>query len=199
MWRFIPACVGNSLPRQTHGTTSTVHPRVCGELASRLQFAAIFDGSSPRVWGTPLQAESHAGLLRFIPACVGNSNSPFDGQIARAVHPRVCGELLHLIGIAETVDGSSPRVWGTLSQGLGAALKVRFIPACVGNSRPNRQPNSDATVHPRVCGELARGRGPAAHAQGSSPRVWGTRSPPGQFHVPERFIPACVGNSSPDP
>ena len=59
------------------------------------------------------------------------------------------------------------------------AYRLRFIPACVGNSSPLLQ-YSKTTRH------------------GSSPRVWGTH----RMHHPisdydlDRFIPACVGNSS---
>ena len=51
--RFIPACVGNSPRVMFPPRTPPVHPRVCGELASRWLTLAPHLGSSPRVWGTP--------------------------------------------------------------------------------------------------------------------------------------------------
>ena len=58
-YRFIPACVGNSLVISAIRPVSPVHPRVCGEL----------DGCLAR----------YPAPLRFIPACVGNS-LPFTRQ-----------------------------------------------------------------------------------------------------------------------
>ena len=50
------------------------------------------------------------------------------------VHPRVCGE--HGIDFAkgETMDGSSPRMWGTQQPGQSFVRLRRFIPAYVGNT-----------------------------------------------------------------
>ena len=115
----------------------------------------------------------------------------------RAVHPRVCGELIFSPIDHTRQFGSSPRVRGT--------------PRCVCHR--------DATppVHPRVCGELhdARSRRqtglrfipacagnsrstttPKSGVSGSSPRVRGTRPPSVAVLVAPRFIPACAGNSS---
>ena len=113
--RFIPACAGNSSARSTHPFPAT--------------------GSSPRVRGTRGAAHEVDGFHRFIPACAGNSSRPSRPKAAshgssprvrgtrrsrpcrwtrRAVHPRVCGELL--------ADGRRPMAGR------------RFIPACAGNS-----------------------------------------------------------------
>ncbi len=71
-------------------------------------------GSSPRVQGTLSPCPPHSTIIRFIPACAGNTGvGNLDWRIV-AVHPRVCREHLapwlsnHLCG------GSSPRVQGTL-------------------------------------------------------------------------------------
>ena len=111
------------------------------------------------------------------------------------VHPRVCGELHRIAGTDSNRHGSSPRVWGTLSQGLGAALSVRFIPACVGNSAEPPQRRPTPPVHPRVCGELSQCAAWQTGIDGSSPRVWGTPEPVRKEPIMKRFIPACVGNS----
>ena len=133
--------------------------------------------------------------------------------------------------------GSSPRVRGTLLGTPGIGSGVRFIPACAGNSRwtrfplPVRRGSSPRVrgtprrrrrrppsppVHPRVCGELSRGRPPrhgasrfipacagnslgvvlsAKRLPGSSPRVRGTPQGGAPAWPQRRFIPACAGNS----
>ena len=54
---------------------------------------------------------------------------------------------------------------------------------------------SATSVHPRVCGERARGLCPRRNPNGSSPRVRGTRSRYPEGHRRRRFIPACAGNA----
>ena len=78
--RFIPARAGNSEPQAQTGKGWPVHPRACGELASRSNAAPSITGSSPRVRGTRhLQGDNrHRG--RFIPARAGNSQRPFPGR-----------------------------------------------------------------------------------------------------------------------
>ena len=177
--------------------TTSVHPRVCGELVHR-----------------PREALIHT---RFIPACAGNSASAFRRRAISAVHPRVCGELAPCPTSVEHRNGSSPRVRGTpgpsrpprsrsrfipacagnsrwhltltfasavhprvcgeLLEDFGADVGlVRFIPACAGNSPARRAPSSRPTVHPRVCGELVLREQEVVAVAGSSPRVRGTPS-----------------------
>ena len=66
----------------------------------------------------------------------------------------------------------------------------------MGNSHLCRQRLQVFPVHPRVCGELQRVTRNYQIVDGSSPRVWGTRMPRRTRGFWDRFIPACVGNSS---
>ena len=116
-----------------------------------------------------------AGGNRFIPACAGNSRPACISAETSPVHPRVCGELRSPASARRPLRGSSPRVRGTPTTPTPAKGTRRFIPACAGNSRGFESRSRYQPVHPRVCGELARRRGPCA------PR--------------SRFIPACAGNS----
>ena len=216
--RFIPACAGNSPDPREWAFASPVHPRVCGELLRSSAVFARLSGSSPRVRGTRAVVGFRARRRRFIPACAGNSQ--LERTLARlgTVHPRVCGELGMTIAIAIVVAGSSPRVRGTPRRQKQLARVLRFIPACAGNSSAARRDRCSVAVHPRVCGELARGcqhRGcvasvhprvcgelavtlaAAAAAIGSSPRVRGTLRPSRTAYQNGRFIPACAGNSRP--
>ena len=54
--RFIPTCVGNSAEIYGYLAAMTVHPHVRGELTARAQFLLDGRGSSPRAWGTRLNA-----------------------------------------------------------------------------------------------------------------------------------------------
>ena len=153
--RFIPACAGNSNRRPADRGSSSVHPRVCGELIT--------------------QRQRRNAPPRFIPACAGNSAQNRRPPPATAVHPRVCGELGCAPRPRSAFRGSSPRVRGTPPRREAAPRRSRFIPACAGNSRGGyagacahdgssprvrgtracrRRPSASRTVHPRVCGEL---------------------------------------------
>ena len=174
--RFIPACAGNSLARSKRGMRLSVHPRVCGELASANRACQSPTGSSPRVRGTP--SAKRRAAARF------------------PVHPRVCGELRGLQWTREKRDGSSPRVRGTRDGGYVLPVVHRFIPACAGNSSFMCGTSAQPAVHPRVCGELARPLGRRTGEKGSSPRVRGTLGVLQAANTRRRFIPACAGNSA---
>ena len=214
--RFIPACAGNSPFSNSPSTATAVHPRVCGELLVLGDGGRRSHGSSPRVRGTRLVDHPLRPRRRFIPACAGNSFNALTASRGMTVHPRVCGELVTRSRQSGHSTGSSPRVRGTRRRAPRNAPKVRFIPACAGNSytvRPvpdvahgssprvrgtrcfRRSSRCRSAVHPRVCGELLSLRSPFARQIGSSPRVRGThRHTITEVRV-NRFIPACAGNS----
>ena len=138
-----------------------VHPRVCGEHSSSpCRIAAVVRFIPACAGNSTHGSRSRSRLDRFIPACAGNSCGVRRMSTMSPVHPRVCGE--HALARA------SP------------ALDMRFIPACAGNtcSRSHAE---------RSC-------------RGSSPRVRGTRL---QRDVIDsrasRFIPACAGNTLQSP
>jgi len=114
------------------------------------------------------------------------------------------------------LNGSSPRVRGTLHQAGTAFPALRFIPACAGNTTSRflggskdsgSSPRVRGTlhilhkhrivflVHPRVCGEHSSSVGASIASIGSSPRVRGTRSNYATSLDTWRFIPACAGNT----
>ena len=71
--RFIPACTGNTRSGCSFFPVHPVHPRVYGEyfLASVGLGSAI--GSSPRVRGIRRPEPRYGPVVRFIPACTGNT------------------------------------------------------------------------------------------------------------------------------
>ena len=134
-------------------------------------------------------------ILRFIPACAGNTL--FAALLLRfeTVHPRVCGEHLRFNNSHISSPGSSPRVRGTQQQRGKQRPSVRFIPACAGNTSDRGCCCRYDAVHPRVCGEHELRWGYRSEKGGSSPRVRGTHAPHFRRHHENRFIPACAGNT----
>ena len=114
------------------------------------------------------------------------------------------------------MNGSSPRMWGTLFKRLLDIFVSRFIPTHVGNTLAEALATDSRAVHPHAGGEhtlhkpiLFENRTVHPHAcgehyvkhirgflcRGSSPRMWGT--PPLESHAttPPWFIPTHVGNT----
>ena len=195
-YRFIPACAGNSHGARPRLPLPLVHPRVCGELQQPRSPKVGRSGSSPRVRGTQRILRRRSGVIRFIPACAGNSTSPSCASRRTPVHPRVCGELLAPDAAEALLDGSSPRVRGTPRSAAWPRVACRFIPACAGNSSRITEKVQQAAVHPRVCGELRPRVCLICSMIGSSPRVRGTRGCRLPAAAEGRFIPACAGNST---
>ena len=174
LYRFIPACAGNSSPPRPSRRPPAVHPRVCGEQTRKSGHFFRANGSSPRVRGTVALVPAHLFLGRFIPACAGNSRPAPASSPPPPVHPRVCGEQAVGKFGANEAYGSSPRVRGTDSPRRQKAVPPRFIPACAGNRRRRAVKICCTTVHPRVCGEQFVFNKVLITSFGSSPRVRGT-------------------------
>ena len=129
-----PRVRGTRCTSPRRGTASTVHPRVCGEHLDPSIKGRHPDGSSPRVRGTPAGQPPGRSLLRFIPACAGNTRSARCIGGSTTVHPRVCGEHPASVVPATGSVGSSPRVRGTPHHARRPGHDGRFIPACAGNT-----------------------------------------------------------------
>ena len=152
--RFIPTGVGNAIQEIITHPNRTVHPHGCGERGSIGVVMRHADGSSPRVWGTPLMRLRRWSICRFIPTGVGNASFYWAGSNIRPVHPHGCGERTRADVQRVAVNGSSPRVWGTRRFTVSA---TRLL-----------------AVHPHGCGERWPANHALTHEVGSSPRVWGT-------------------------
>ena len=194
--RFIPACAGNRKVNAPRSCWPSVHPRVCGEQGYGFRRSCLMSGSSPRVRGTVRHPFLAVGMQRFIPACAGNSVSSGVSTASGPVHPRVCGEQFGALPKSELHRGSSPRVRGTVIGRDALHFRVRFIPACAGNSSRRPKFTLGESVHPRVCGEQLEYLHHPETSTGSSPRVRGTDRPDWSIWGNPRFIPACAGNRS---
>ena len=134
------------------------------------------------------------GVSRFIPTGVGNIRALYDHIWRGAVHPHGCGEHVDEIAITTTSYGSSPRVWGTYTDGRVWKYINRFIPTGVGNIADPFSQRFIVPVHPHGCGEHICQTVDAHGNVGSSPRVWGTSSALLCSTSLRRFIPTGVGN-----
>ena len=155
----------------------TVHPHARGEHAARCWAVSLYDGSSPRSWGTRVDAGLARLQNRFIPTLVGNTPHLNSGTMMLSVHPHARGEHARRAFLPRPLTGSSPRSWGTRSPRCTRCLNRRFIPTLVGNTHSRRLRSRSASVHPHARGEHKESCRLKAYRNGSSPRSWGTHFP----------------------
>ena len=175
-FRIIPAHAGNSFSPFLGADSIPDHPRACGELLATRMASLGTSGSSPRMRGT-LRRDRFAGVdLRIIPAHAGNSAPPGSATRADPDHPRACGELALCLRHSSVFTGSSPRMRGTPELIWQRFGDDRIIPAHAGNSSATAVSMLTEPDHPRACGELCRTLSVGCIANGSSPRMRGTRT-----------------------
>ncbi len=101
-----------------------------------------------------------------------------------------------MLGAVRSITGSSPRMWGTRPLVAPRPHRRRFIPTHVGNTSPDPATHGQFAVHPHACGEHQRAVIAQHAADGSSPRMWGTRAGLARTGSGLRFIPTHVGNTT---
>ena len=201
--RFIPAPAGNTdrhycltLQSTVHpapaGNTpyaglgqgkKPVHPRACGEHAPPTIHTVPCSGSSPRLRGTRSEPFRDCRVRRFIPAPAGNTGADRSGCSGQSVHPRACGEHRMVQEVIRRMEGSSPRLRGTLYRNRSERTVRRFIPAPAGNTSSAFSAWTKSTVHPRACGNTP------ADSLGADddtvhPRACGEHGPCSAIHKP---------------
>ena len=133
--------------------------------------------------------------MRFIPAPAGNTAGAALALTVEAVHPRACGEHATPCCSPSPQRGSSPRLRGTRAPRPHSERSRRFIPAPAGNTSAETSTEPRYPVHPRACGEHKQCRHDGGQANGSSPRLRGTRGALLFAASWTRFIPAPAGNT----
>ena len=133
--------------------------------------------------------------LGIIPAYAGNTLARNTMRPIRRDHPRVCGEHGNRRPREVSVWGSSPRMRGTPFDGSGGNGRPGIIPAYAGNTYRSAGSLPYPWDHPRVCGEHLIDTEDTRNAQGSSPRMWGTRDEGHDIKLRVGIIPAYAGNT----
>ena len=92
--RFIPTCVGNTATLLQHRRLRSVHPHMRGEYSCSAGGLCGSYGSSPHAWGIRLLGRAGQRRYRFIPTCVGNTQTAFQLRGGSSVHPHMRGEYI---------------------------------------------------------------------------------------------------------
>ena len=176
-------------------TFGAAHPHVCGEHPFTEISEANQNGSSPRVWGARAATPKTSRQHRLIPTCVGSTLRSLPGRHPISAHPHVCGEHWYTCATVTSESGSSPRVWGALTEKGKAGCCQRLIPTCVGSTVEDAIAPGLLSAHPHVCGEHWGWAWCCCSGPGSSPRVWGARAQGVGHTRTGRLIPTCVGST----
>ena len=86
----------------------------------------------------------------------------------------MCGEQAIKAASAASMEGSPPRVRGTVFYANHGHKAKGITPACAGNSTGVCVTFAICGDHPRVCGEQGQAGSLTAPMEGSPPRVRGT-------------------------
>ena len=128
----IPACAGQPIRSQLNSALDRAYPRVCGAAEGMRYLFLLFSGLSPRVRGSRGVNTYTITLTGPIPACAGQPTCrSWSGSGGRA-YPRVCGAASSRPAGTTQSSGLSPRVRGSLAQGLQRPGRCGPIPACAG-------------------------------------------------------------------
>ena len=150
---------------------------------------------SPLARGTPIGHILARVILRFSPACAGNTSGSGRRRFSSAVQPRGRGE--HRSDSIHQSDprGSAPRARGTLTDDVAHEGEDRFSPAGAGNTQAPDDPGEHHPVQPRGRGEHQQTIHQFCRPIGSAPRARGTLPIPDAAVSARRFSPAGAGNT----
>ena len=109
----------------------------------------------------------------------------------------MCGEQFPKAIINGQLEGSPPRVRGTVKSIIFRFQGLGITPACAGNRYSYQKAAKSTRDHPRVCGEQLRICSILCSDKGSPPRVRGTVFVENQKFCKIGITPACAGNSLP--
>ncbi len=189
----IPACTGEPCATWNRKCCGKVYPRVYGGTRMTSSLVLTCRGLSPRVRGNPPLAPAERYDRGSIPACTGEPIVPSSTSSGSGVYPRVYGGTLRDLEQEVLREGLSPRVRGNPSAGAPAGARAGSIPACTGEPRGSRRPETGTRVYPRVYGGT-RNRSSTGHSRiGLSPRVRGNLIQRRRGLGPRGSIPACTG------
>ena len=110
--RIIPADAGSTRFNGEEIDSIGDHPRGCGEHNFVAHNQLYMVGSSPRMRGAQAVTRLGSMILRIIPADAGSTHPEILVAYRPGDHPRGCGEHVIVDDVAQTLDGSSPRMRG---------------------------------------------------------------------------------------
>ena len=110
---------------------------------------------------------------RIIPTRVGTRHFGITWLYHDKDHPHACGDKERQPEQQQKQLGSSPRVWGQVTNYVRTVLVTGIIPTRVGTRAGSDFEVIENRDHPHACGDKITARKMRYKMIGSSPRVWG--------------------------
>ncbi len=173
LFGIIPACAGSTYPMRRGRLQPEDHPRMRGEHLPYATRPTTARGSSPHARGAPTCLYGRVKQPGIIPACAGSTFRAFRPSCQPRDHPRMRGEHIRGLWIAELAEGSSPHARGALSIRFTSARLLGIIPACAGSTPCMTWWLPLAWDHPRMRGEHHDAVRRDSESAGSSPHARG--------------------------
>ena len=129
---IIPAHAGLTRTAIAASSSARDHPRACGAHFSHSVVAASTRGSSPRMRGSQKRLADGVEAAGIIPAHAGLTRINTSITPQRRDHPRACGAHRYCSPSARFVQGSSPRMRGSLRPTCHHSEVLGIIPAHAG-------------------------------------------------------------------
>ncbi len=170
-------------------------PRARGEHIGVSTTTLYRHGSPPRMRGTRCGANASTASCWFTPAHAGNITVSSLLRCSMAVHPRVCGEHLTMRWSCRTIDGSPPRMRGTLNASVPRPMQNGSPPRMRGIPHMDRGTQWGRRFTPAHAGNTFHYRTTPGLSYGSPPRMRGTLLTARAGGLDVRFTPAHAGNT----
>ena len=126
--------MGTSKPLVLYMTSLRDHPHAYGDKFISIGVFCALIGSSPRVWGQGQHAVERYGRYRIIPTRMGTRSLQDFYNVVNKDHPHAYGDKIPVLVTVAFSLGSSPRVWGQVSDTLTVTGAARIIPTRMGTS-----------------------------------------------------------------
>ena len=126
--------MGTSIDKLGGENSDRDHPHAYGDKGQDLAMLLLRKGSSPRVWGQDRNFRCKRKPTGIIPTRMG-TRLPFQAVKTRGRdHPHAYGDKLFDCGRMLKLLGSSPRVWGQVTDLVYSIDSERIIPTRMGTS-----------------------------------------------------------------
>ena len=185
--------MGRLLNGAIDDSVTAVHPHACGEIVRVKNKRCASYGTSPRLWGDCLPTPRAISPKRYIPTLVGRFASVSILSYNSSVHPHACGEITITRADLRPLSGTSPRLWGDLTEQEREQRRERYIPTLVGRLASYTCGATTQSVHPHACGEIEPPETEFCAGDGTSPRLWGDWKLNLSKYGLIRYIPTLVG------
>ena len=110
------------------------HPHAYGDKSPSSSISSTSLGSSPRVWGQAGIDYLEGVTTRIIPTRMGTRRGTSSTTTGVKDHPHAYGDKFISTDFRCYAVGSSPRVWGQVTEYRQKAIPPRIIPTRMGTS-----------------------------------------------------------------